>query len=287
MKIVTDFDGTLTDIHGEYNLLLDIINKRLEKKHFPVDRYQQLFDAAIREIKKDYMAYGWMDHDRITAYSDEDLFMNIIAGMKIVDNWLCKRSEYSDLYDILVSQNTSLMEISEYCYFIMHTMPLSEMNTPTRDAVITIQSLLEHGHEVVVVSNSPSARIVQKLNHVGLQPAEHDIDPRAIFKVRGNAAKFKLADAPIRYDFGRPVDIHRPQYQKILIEEKPDIVIGDVFSLDLALPAALTETIPELKNTRIALLERNYTPEWAIKAVSDHPNGRIYQDFGQIMNDLG
>ena len=286
MKILTDFDGTLTEIYSEYEVLLEIIKSRLEEKHFPVDRYQTLFDLAIKEIQKDYISYGWSDHGRITAYSDEDLFMNIIAGIRMVDKWLHTKPEYSELLDILASQNTNLMDISEYAYSVLHTKPLRPMNTPFLDAMKTIQTLLVRGHEVVVVSNSPSARIVQKLNYVGLIASVHEMNPKAQLRVRGDAAKFKLGEQPQIIDFIRPVDINRPVYRQILVEEKPDIVVGDVFSLDLALPCGMAMELPDFSQTRSLLIAHSYTPEWAKRAIQSAPNGLLIESITEILEDL-
>ena len=282
MKILTDFDGTLTDIHGEYEELLNINKERLKIRQFPVDQYDTLFKLAIHEIQKDHTQYGWLDHDRLTAYSDEDLFMNIIAGMRIVDNWLNTKPEYLNLKQILDDQNTSLMEISEESYFILHTKPLGPLNTPILEVVDTIKELLSYGHELVVVSNSPSARIVEKFNYVGLFPADHEHEPHAPFKVRGNAGKYRLGEHPKIYDFIRPVDTDRPIYQKMLLEEKPDIVIGDVFSLDLALPCAMSQELPEFSQTKSILLNHTYTPEWAKSAILSTKNGFLIDKFQDV-----
>ena len=282
MKILTDFDGTLTDIHGEYEELLNINMERLESRKFPVAQYDTLFKLAIKEIQKDHTKYGWMEHDRITAYSDEDLFMNIIAGIKIVDNWLNTKPEYSALKQILDNHHTSLMEISEESYYILHTKPLGPLNTPLPEVVDTIQKLLRDGHELVVVSNSPSKRIVEKFNYVGLFPAEHDLDPHASFKVRGDAAKFRLGEHPQIHDYVRPVDTNRPIYRKMLLEEKPDVVIGDVFSLDLSLSCALSQELPEFSQTRSLLLNHTYTPEWSKSAILSVKNGFLIDDFNDV-----
>ena len=284
MKILTDFDGTLTNIQNEYEALIEIIDKRIENKHFPVDAYKRLYHQALEEIHKDFTAYGWPDHDRITAYSDEDLFMNIIAGMKLVDQWLKNKPEYANLLEILESQNTSLMEISEYGYFILNTKPIGPHNTAVPDAVKTIQTLLDHGHEVVVVSNSPSDRIIQKLSYAGLNASIPELAPSAALKVRGNAAKYRLGETPVIQSYVRQIDINRPVYKKLLAEEKPDIVIGDVFSLDLALPCYLTQTHPDFSKTKVLLMQQPYTPEWAIDAIQQQPSGVLCKQFSDLLS---
>jgi hypothetical protein len=63
------------------------------------------------------------------------------------------------------------------------------------------------------------------------------------------------------------VDTDRPGYREVLLEEKPNMVVGDVFSLDLALPLALVRE-RLLGDTRLVMRQRDYTPQWSRDYVS-------------------
>jgi len=129
-----------------------------------------------------------------------------------------------------------------------------------------LAGLYQAGIELVIVSNSGTDRILELLAGAGLEAADHQADPTARFRVRGGARKYELGPHPELLplaDFD--IDIARPAYRAILEEEEADGVIGDVFSLDLALPLHLTRTDPARHGgCRLFLRVRDYTPQWAL-----------------------
>jgi hypothetical protein len=133
------------------------------------------------------------------------------------------------------------------------------------EAVETIRRLIARGVEVVVVSNSGTERICQMLSGVGLKPVPHEAGVTSSLRVRGGARKFWLGDQSDCLVAGPyAVEVDRPLYRQILEEEKPDIVVGDVFSLDLALPVALaSQRQAGLAELRAILRRRPYTPKWS------------------------
>ena len=106
------------------------------------------------------------------------------------------------------------------------------------ESAAVLQSVLARGDEVVIVSNSGTERIRQLLGGAGIE-AREDPGPGHL-RIRGSARKFLLSDAPRHLDVGDyRIPLDRPHYEQILLEERPDVVVGDVFSLDLALPLDL------------------------------------------------
>jgi hypothetical protein len=77
--------------------------------------------------------------------------------------------------------------------------------------------------------------------------------------VEGHAGRVRSLDVG-----GRRVLVDRPRYRALIEEEQPDLVIGDVFSLDLALPLHLARTEPAtFGGIRLYLRTRDYTPDWS------------------------
>jgi hypothetical protein len=74
---------------------------------------------------------------------------------------------------------------------------------------------------------------------------------------------------------GLRVDVARPDYERVLREERPDAVIGDVFSLDLALPLALKRREPEWRDVRLFWLVLPYTPERMRREIGRLPAGEV------------
>jgi hypothetical protein len=54
----------------------------------------------------------------------------------------------------------------------------------------------------------------------------------------------------------------------VLAEEVPDAVVGDVFSIDLALPLAMKRRDPAWRHVRLFWLVHPYTPERMTRALA-------------------
>ena len=88
-------------------------------------------------------------------------------------------------------------------------------------------------------------------------------DGSGAMRIRGGARKYDLDETSSCFEAGPyRIETIRPVYEKILREERPDLVIGDVVTLDLALPIRLAreKVIP---SARVLLRVRDYTPEWS------------------------
>jgi hypothetical protein len=124
--------------------------------------------------------------------------------------------------------------------------------------------LLEGGVEMVVVSNSGADKLARWFGHAGVPFHTGAERGAGALGLRGGARKFVLD--PSRSDRlevdGLAIEVARPSYGSALREERPDAVVGDVFSLDLALPLALRRREPAFAGTRLFWLAHPYTPAW-------------------------
>lgn len=275
MKILLDFDGTLTNLEQEYEFECQYIMSDLGRG-FGIDEasVNDLFDAAQAHIFENPCYHGWSDNGRISAYCDEDPFMKVASIMTLLDEWL----EMGDArVDVLrshgVTGETPMMDLTQRAHRAINEEQLSAFNTPEPVVVKAIHELLDRDCEVVVVSNSPAERIIDKFEFVGLKPVDHTDNPSARFRIRGHAKKFCLGDNPMFVEFGsRSVDIDRPYYAEILRKERPQVVAGDVFSLDLALPIEMARREPMIyEDMQMYLRTRSYTPQWAIDCALNPP----------------
>ena len=227
-----------------------------------------LVSRGASEMARAPHLHGWRSHDRIAGFADEDLFIRNNGLAALLDDWY-------DAGDPEARRFGSFLPPSEFGRFgVAADRAFDRLAAETRAgghhpvdeaAVRALRALLEAGHRVVIVSNSGTSRILDLLlNKKGLGAVAHDEDPSAPLRIRGGAQKFTLSDSPAGYDVG-PYRIHtdRPTYLKILREEKPAAVIGDVFSLDLGLPAALARESADFRDLRLFLRVRPYTPAWS------------------------
>jgi hypothetical protein len=61
----------------------------------------------------------------------------------------------------------------------------------------------------------------------------------------------------------------------VLREERPDAIVGDVFSLDLALPLALKRRDAGWRNVRLFWLVHPYSPDRVRRALATLPDGDV------------
>jgi hypothetical protein len=101
-------------------------------------------------------------------------------------------------------------------------------------------------------------------------------DPGAL-RLRGDSRKFAID--PERSDMlvlGEVrIETARPSYERALREERPTAVVGDVFSLDLALPLVLRRREPGWRDVRLFWLLQPYTPTWLRELVERHADGEV------------
>lgn len=272
MKLLFDFDGVLTDPSDEAARVAQIFREEIVRLGETTGEVVDgLIRMAERSFTKNPWAHGWHDQQRLSAFCNEDPFIRTNAIAACFDQWAVKDS-------LILSEIAALMRKADVQNFhalagiSFHRMAketaVGGFNPLDVDAVHAVEAMLARGHEVVIVSSSSTDRIVNLLHRAGFEVADTQ-NPREGAKprirVRGDARKFVLGDEARAVAHGEySIDTNRPHYFKILTEEKPDVVIGDVFSLDLTLPLSLwSEKAEGFSGVRIFLRKRHYTPEWS------------------------
>jgi hypothetical protein len=80
--------------------------------------------------------------------------------------------------------------------------------------------------------------------------------------VRGSASKWLIgSDAAIDIA-GRRIFVDRPRYRAAIEAEEADLVVGDVFSLDLALPHVMRTHGMAAAPRSLVLRHHPHTPSW-------------------------
>ena len=87
-------------------------------------------------------------------------------------------------------------------------------------------------------------------------------------RVYGRAGKQHLGPSGRSLDFGgRNVQCDRPQYRAVLERESPDLVIGDVLSLDLSQPIAMRVDGNPAAPSAVGIMHLPHTPEWVTGSI--------------------
>jgi FMN phosphatase YigB (HAD superfamily) len=268
MKLVADFDGVMTNLNHEAKRVQELVVELWSTSEGNSATPQAWFDRAMQAVVANPESWGWEILGRISAYADEDAFVQTNA----IGSWLDTRTPHEPalqtaLLKLKASGIDSYKALAQRAYIRMTEEVMSSSLTPidpeTRPA---LEKLIAIGVDVVITSNSGTDRILDIFKKAGIPACAHPERKAGFVRVRGGARKFELGTSAKLVRMGdREVDIARPVYDGILREELPDAVIGDVFSLDLALPFALASSEPKLfpRGLRALLREREYTPKWS------------------------
>ena len=269
VRILSDFDGVWTDQATEAEHV----------KAFQHAEAARLTGIAPDEAARDFAGYaervlampdrfGWTPDGRITASADEDPFCqpNAVAGWIEAEARRDGRARrYRDA--ILGAGFETLTKFADHCF--LHATETYRAEHPpalVEGAGEAFQALHDVGAEIVVVSNSGGEKVVGWLRHAGIDAGE---DEGHLVRVHGNAGKWHVAGAEEIEVAGRSVLVDRPLYRAVIEEEDPDLIVGDVFSLDLALPHVMRAQGNERAPHLLALRCQAHTPRWILDSQAD------------------
>ncbi len=281
-KLLSDFDGVWTDQAFEaQNVKLYLIAEAARLANIGADQAREHFDEFERRVKLEPARYGWAPDGRITAYVDEDPFCEANAIAMLLDERcdepIAKR--YRDA--ILASGFETLTKFADHC-FMAATAAFRIQHPPALvpGAKAMLEELLARGCEVVVVSNSSSDKIVGWFRQIGVDAR---VEPGGQMRVRGAAQKMTLGpgDDSIQLS-GRKIHVDRPLYRKVIEEERPQMVIGDVFSLDLALPHVLRRAGHAFAPRELVLRRHPHTPSWVLDSRADGAIDHVVESVREL-----
>ena len=276
MRVMSDFDGVFTDPAGEAEAVgarqLEVLTEVLG------DEAADLVQSVRDEVRRNPMENGWISEGLLSCYADEDpyVFHNAVSA-KVFGR---EGAHVSKLKEAGFDNHDAL---SMRCFEQGTSRYRDQNETHLLDeAVEALQAMLDEGWNVTIVSNSSTDRVARILSDLGVG---HDRVP-----LRGGAKKFVVTAERHEVDeFGtygeRKVRLRRGHYFDILQDEKPDAVIGDVLSLDLALPAHLRSRDGWAKDMKVHLKRNAYTPAWSLEA-AERTGMRIVRTVGEMVDGL-
>jgi hypothetical protein len=280
MKLLSDFDGvwTLPEEEGVANGAA--LDAALEAMLGEGDRpaVRAWVARARAALRAEPSRWGWSTSGRISAFADEDPFTVHGALLHYLDAARGSDALAARLAAAIEAREGSLGAFGGKA----HAGGVREVEARrgpaiTADAVRAGRELLAHGVEVVVVSNSSTEKLKRWFDHAGLAYREHPDHAEGAIRLRGSARKFVLApEGADTFDVGGlSVDVARPHYEAVLREERPDAIVGDVYSLDIALPLALKRRDAGWRNVRLFWLLQPYSPARIRRALATLPVGDV------------
>jgi hypothetical protein len=283
VKLLSDFDGVWTHPIAEGEAQGRYLEATLLDWAPPADRraWESWLASARSAVAAQPRRYGWAPGGkRVSAFGDEDPFVLHSALL----HYLQVSAESGDATAgamqraILAHGHKDLDAFGGHTHATGVARVVADRGPSILPAAAAAgREMVEHGIEVVVVSNSTTDKLKAWF---GQARVPFTVDPERSpghVRLRGGGAKFILD--PERAELLRigslEIDVTRPSYRTILEAERPDAVVGDVLSLDLALPLSLKRSRPEWRDVRLFWLLLDYTPRWIVDEVRGAAGGEI------------
>lgn len=277
VKLISDFDGVWTNQEIEagyvWNYILTATAALTGDTPKDID---DLLQEAKRDMDNTPYEYGWFWEGNISCYYQEDPFGDNNAIFDYINRAASKRSyshfkqELARIKDAIIKKGgMSLAEYSNDCFMKSTTQfKLEGKLKPVETAGNIIKKLNSAGVEIVVVSNSKTEKIEHLFRKAGKTVTNENAIVRGRLHAIGDARKFVVdnsyTELPESMEITKrfKVNLRRKNYFKILLAEKPDYVIGDVFSLDLALPLYLRMNDKRFSKMKVIQRVHKHTPGW-------------------------
>ncbi|HTR97261.1 MAG TPA: hypothetical protein VMH61_05115 [Candidatus Acidoferrales bacterium] len=265
MKLLSDFDGVWTDPVAEARVQGVRLDEALVAcvPEGGADAARAWIARARSVAAAEPGRWGWANAGRISAFGDEDAF----AAHSALLHWIAAHVGEDPLAAALVAGAIAREGSLETLGVRAHLAAVASVEA-TRGpgvlagAVAAGRTLLAAGAEIVVVSNSTGEKLARWFAHAGLPHTTHPRREPGALRLRGDARKHVLDPGGARpFELGGlAIDVARPHYEAILREEAPDAIVGDVVSLDLALPLWLRRHEPSWRDVRLFWLVNAETP---------------------------
>lgn len=297
VKLISDFDGVWTNqaVEADYvwNYIISSISTFTEDtpKHI-----NSLLIECKKEMDSTPYEYGWFNNGTISTYYQEDPFGDNYAILDYINRAASKRSfshfkqELAKIKDTIEKKtNMTLAEFSNDCFTkSTRQFKLEGKLKPMNTAEKIIKKLNSAGVEIVIVSNSKTEKIEHLFRKAGQTVTNKNSIVRGRLHAIGDAQKFVIdnsyTELPEYYEITKryKVSLRRKNYFNILLKERPDFVIGDVFSLDIALPLYLKINDSRFKNLKVIQKLHMYTPTW----VKDHLNNNEFKEIAFMIDSI-
>ncbi len=280
MKLLSDFDGVWTLPFAEGAAQGEELDRAILEALPAAMRAEgvEWLRRARAAVAAEPRRYGWAPGGRLSAFGDEDPFMPHSGLVHFAEQAGDGDPVARALREGLAARGKRVADLGGESHAAAVARVVAERGPAIVPAAREIMRPLEAaGIEVVVASNSGPEKLLAWFGHAGLRGVEHPAREPGALRLRGGARKFLTDDSrsvPLEIG-GVRVETARPFYEAILADERPGAVVGDVFSLDLALPLRLKRTEPGWQGLRILWLIQSYTPSWLREIVAREAGAEI------------
>ena len=275
--VLADFDGVWIDMRGQAHAVVSGTHQRLASLcHADPESIRADLDRARAVVRSAPQAHGWRIDGRITAWSDEDPFLFHNATMGACDQ-LAEQGDSGMVRMLEAVRNAGHASLNAFGSAIFSEASHAWLDDHGHDllpgALEALRALTEVA-DVVFCTNFASEAVARTWTRHGVTFSPPGTP--GPLRLRGGARKQNLTHDPPRDESfaGRNIPVDRGFYRSILLEERPDVVIGDVFSLDLALPIVMKRETPGFERLRTVLMRTPFSCAWSL-GLADPPSPTI------------
>lgn len=296
LKVILDFDGTLTDEARQAKELAGIAKRLLADQilETSLEVVERLYDEIRRQILSEPQHYHWQVNGLRATYAYEGAYLLNTAILQEI-----MRSNLRYLRRVMRKfPPNSLDSVTLASNHLFHTGTLRVHPHFLPGARELLIRLIEHpAIEPVIITNSETRKVEQNLRQlrIGKKGGKHRF-PHEI-EILGDTRQYHMDPEwehhfqhhhygpiqvlPVNTHFA--IDLRRPVYYETLrriLDEGHDevVVVADGLSLAGSLPLVL--------GLRFILKKNGYTPDWCEQCVREHPNGHVVEEIGQLRDLL-
>ncbi|MCX4246263.1 hypothetical protein [Paraliomyxa miuraensis] len=278
-KILSDFDGVWTEADLEAVALhRQLVESCIELLGSDEPTVEADLAAFRREVQDTPHAFGWAPDGRISAFADEDPLCEV-AGLCLLVA-VAERGRARRYREAIEARWPTVQAFAEHGFVTaMARFRAEHPPSIATDAREQLHAVTEAGAEVVVVSNSEPGKLLAWFRAAGIDAGE---GPGHELRIRGSAGK-QVLGGDLTIDIrGRRVYVDRPRYREAIEQERPDLVIGDIFSLDLALPHVMRDNGHPAAPRTLALRRHRHTPAWILEDRAAGAIDHVVDRFGDL-----
>lgn len=281
VKLVSDFDGVWTLPDDEARAQGEVLDRALAGWLPEAERVAAAdwIRAARAAVLRTPGHWGWAVDGRLSAFADEDPFVRHSALLHYVSVHAADDPMAAKLEAAVRANGHEGLDAFGGWSHAEGVRRVAATRGPgiLPESAAAGRAMLGAGVEIAVVSNSGTDKLAAWFGHSGVPARVHPERAAGALRLRGSARKFILD--PARSDTielgGLRFETARPSYEAVLRDEMPGAVVGDVFSLDLALPLALKRREKGFAHMRLFWLMRDYTPRWLREALEPALDGDV------------
>jgi hypothetical protein len=296
IKVIIDYDGTLTPEEKQVNQLAELAFDTLSKEilNVPKEKVRKDYKNTKQKILAKPYKYTWKVNGISACYSNEGAFvLNTVTIQEMLSKNKFYKKCVENFFDKL--DYDPITECTNYLFHKNSALLKPIFRNRVRETLI---ELIKHPHiQPIVMTNSKTDKVRQNLETIGItQKGTKNHEFEYEIGILGDTRQYHM-DPEWNHYFDHPelgkiqilpiyekfkIDLRRPIYYKAILDQAKDgsklIAFGDIFSL--------VGSVPLMMGLNFILLKAPYVPRWSEKFVRKHPNGRVITNIKELIMEL-